>query len=226
MKKRIATIVCLTLTITMLSACTSTGNTGSDPKPTTTEAPQPTEVVTTTEVEPTEEPAVTEEPTEEPEVTAPVQEEDVIIRLNDIPFNLSSKDPSIVKDWDTFWLNYTLVDANMDYSGHTLFRLDAVDTTGWTITCYPDTTQSCSFDIFFTDQEGQYTQVYYVVDGEYKGRVNFIPFFYNETRGTIVGMDLHAEYAEPADALCELYYNTDFGELQMVHVEDPSPYGL
>ena len=224
MKKRIATIVCLTLTITMLSACTN-GNTGSDPKPTTTEAPQPTEVVTTTEVEPTEEPVVTEEPTEA--TTEPVQaEEDVIIRLNDTPFNLSSKDPSTLEEWETFRIYYTLVDANTEYLGHSLFRLDAVDTTGWTITCYPDTTQSCSLDILFTDQDGSYTQVYYLVDGEYKGRVSFIPFFYNETRGTIVGMDYHAEYASPADALYEMYYNPDFGQVQLVHVEDPSPYGL
>ena len=224
-KKSLAVVLLsLAMVITTLSACTSTGNTGgSDPKPTTTEAPQPTEVVTTTEVEPTEEPVVTEEPTEA--TTEPVQaEEDVIIRLNDTPFNLSSKDPSTLEEWETFRIYYTLVDANTEYLGHTLFRLDAVDTTGWTITCYPDTTQSCSLDILFTDQDGVYTQVYYLVDGEYKGRVSFIPFFYNETRGTIVGMDYHAEYASPADALYEMYYNPDFGQVQLVHVEDPSPY--
>lgn len=227
-KKSLAVVLCLAMVITTLSACTSTGNTGGSSNP--TEAPKPTEeVVTTTEpvVEPTEEPdvTVTEEPTEA--TTEPVQaEEDVIIRLNDTPFNLSSKDPSTLEEWETFRIYYTLVDANTEYLGHSLFRLDAVDTTGWTITCYPDTTQSCSLDILFTDQDGSYTQVYYLVDGEYKGRVSFIPFFYNETRGTIVGMDYHAEYASPADALYEMYYNPDFGQVQLVHVEDPSPYGL
>ena len=231
MKKSVVTGLCLALALATLSACTSTGSTGASEEPQATEKAVVEETATESTEETTEENTEADgqsadaETTEEP--TEPVQaEEDVIIRLNDTPFNLSSKDPSTLEEWETFRIYYTLVDANMDYSGHTLFRLDAVDTTGWTITCYPDTTQSCSFDIFFTDQEGQYTQVYYVVDGEYKGRVNFIPFFYNETRGTIVGMDLHAEYAEPADALCELYFNSDFGELQLVHVEDPSPYGL
>ena len=222
MKKRIATIVCLTLTITMLSACTN-GNTGSDSKPTE-------EVVTTTEpvAEPTEEPDVTV--TEEPEVTTtpePVQEEDVIIELNSIPFNLSSQDPFILEDWEEFGMYFTLEDANMQYGELTLYRIDSLDTTDWTISCYPDTTQEpLSFDIFFTSQMDQYTQVVYLVDGEYEGKANFIPFFYNETRGCIVGMDVHTEYNNPADALRELYFNPTFGELQLVPVEDPSIYGL
>ena len=96
---------------------------------------------------------------------------------------------------------FALTDANMEYQGHTLYRIDSLDTSEWTVPCYPDATQTCSFDVLFMDQIVEYTQLCYVVDGEYKGRVNFIPFFYNETRGTIVGMDLHAEYAEPAAGL-------------------------
>lgn len=223
-KKSLAVVLVLSLVITMLSACTSTGNTGgSDSKPTTTEAPQPTEVVTTTEVEPTEEPVVTEEPTEEPEVTT-VQEEDVIIRLTSRPFDITTKDPSILLDWEEFWMYYALVDANAEYNGHTLYRIDSLDTSEWTVPCYPDATQTCSLDVLFTDQSEEYTQVCYVVDGEYKLISNFIPLFYNVTQGYLVGVDLHAEYADPVDALCYVSFDSNFKELLTIHLEDPSPY--
>lgn len=225
--KSLAVVLSLALVITMLSACTSTGNTGgSDSNP--TEAPKPTEeVVTTTApvVEPTEEPdvTVTEEPTEEPEVTT-VQEEDVIIRLTSRPFDITTKDPSILLDWDEFWMYYALVDANAEYNGHTLFRIDSLDTSEWTVPCHPDATQTCSLDVLFTDQVGEYTQVCYVVDGEYKLISNFIPLFYNVTQGYLVGVDLHAEYADPVDALCYVSFDSNFEELLTIHLEDPSPY--
>jgi hypothetical protein len=55
---------------------------------------------------------------------------------------------------------------------------------------------------------------------------SFIPFFYNETKGCIVGLDISTEYAEPRDALAELRYLPEFGELGLSRVEDPSIYGF
>ena len=224
MKKRIATIVCLTLTITMLSACTSTGNTGEDPEPTTTvEDPKPTEEVTTVtpEVEPTEEPTTVEEPTEEP-VTA---SEDVIIELNCFTYDFNS-DPMDLLLYENVAYMYMLEDANVEAGGTELYRIVDPDTTNLTIHGNPDATELHSVDgIFFTNVDS-YTGVYFLVDGEYLSMPSFIPFFYNETKGCIVGLDISTEYARPEDALFELCYLSDFEQLDLRRVEDPSIYGF
>ena len=224
MKKRIATIVCLTLTITMLSACTSTGNTGEDPEPTTTvEDPKPTEEVTTVtpEVEPTEEPTTVEEPTEEP-VTA---SEDVIIELNCFTYDFNS-DPMDLLLYENVAYMYMLEDANVEAGGTELYRIVDPDTTNLTIHGNPDATELHSVDgIFFTNVDS-YTGVYFLVDGEYLSMPSFIPFFYNETKGCIVGLSISTEYARPEDALFELCYLSDFEQLDLRRVEDPSIYGF
>ena len=219
-KKILAVVLSLALAIAMLSACTSTGSDSAS----VTEDPNPTEAVTTTELEATAESVVTEEATEEPTPEPVQEEEDVIIRLTSRPFDISSKDPADLMDWEECWMYFALTDANMEYQGHTLYRIDSLDTSEWTVPCYPDATQTCSFDVLFTDQIGEYTQLCYVVDGEYKLLSNFIPLFYNATQGYLVGMDIHAEYANPEDALCYVSFNSDFGELLTIHLEDPSPY--
>ena len=225
MKKRIATIVCLTLTITMLSACTSSnGNTREDPKPTTTvEDPKPTEEVTTVtpEVESTEEPTETVEPTEEP-VTA---SEDVIIELNCFTYDFNS-DPIDLLLYENVAYMYMLEDANVEAGGTELYRIVDPDTTNLTIHGNPDATELHSVDgIFFTNVDS-YTGVYFLVDGEYLSMPSFIPFFYNETKGCIVGLDISTEYARPEDALFELCYLSDLEQLDLRRVEDPSIYGF
>ena len=59
-----------------------------------------------------------------------------------------------------------------------------------------------------------------IADCAVEGVANFIPFFNNANKGCIVGRDTHAEYSDPAGALCEVYFNPDFGVLTLVHVED------
>ncbi len=71
-KKSLAVVLSLIMAIAVLSACTG-GTAGSDPKH-TTEDTEPTEVVTTTEAEPTE-PALTVEPTEPTETAVSGEEE-------------------------------------------------------------------------------------------------------------------------------------------------------
>ncbi len=119
---------------------------------------------------------------------------------------------------------YALTDANAEYNGHNLYRIDSLDTSEWTVASFQDATQTYSLDVLFTDQSEEYTLVVYVVDGEYKLISNFIPLYYNVTTGTLVGVDLHAEYADPLDALCEVYFDPNFEELLTIPLEDPSPY--
>jgi hypothetical protein len=190
-KKSLAVVLSLAMVITMLSACTSTGNTGEDPKPTTTvEDPKPTEEVTTVtpEVEPTEEPTTVEEPTEEP-VTA---SEDVIIELNCFTYDFNS-DPMDLLLYENVAYMYMLEDANVEAGGTELYRIVDPDTTNLTIHGYPDATEVYSVEgIFFTNVDS-YTGVYFLVDGEYLSMPSFIPFFYNETKGCIVGLDISTE---------------------------------
>ena len=226
-KKSLTVVLSLAMVITMLSACTSTGNTGEDPKPTTTvEDPKPTEeVVTTTEpeVEPTEGPTVTEEPTEEP---VPVSEEDVIIELNCFTYDFNNSDPMDLLLYENAAYMYMLEDANVEAGGTELYRIVDPDTTNLTIHGYPDATEVYSVDgVFFTNVDS-YTGVYFLVDGEYLSMPSFIPFFYNETKGCIVGLDISTEYSETRDALAELRYLPEFGELGLSRVEDPSIYGF
>lgn len=224
-KKSLAVVLCLIMTSVILSACTSSnGSTGEDPKPTTTvEDPKPTEeVVTTTEpaVEPTEEPTTVEEPTEEP---VPVSEEDVIIRINCFNYDFDNSDPMDLLLYENVAYMYMLEDANVEAGGTELYRVADLNT-NLTIHGYPDATEVYSIDgVFFTNVDS-YTGVYFLVDGEYLSMPSFIPFFYNETKGCIVGLDISTEYAEPRDALSELRYLPEFGQLGLSRVENPNDY--
>lgn len=222
-KKSLAVVLCLIMTSVILSACTSSnGSTGEDPKPTTTvEDPKPTEevVTTTPEVEPTEEPTTVEEPTE-------VSEEDVIIELNCFTYDFNNSDPMDLLLYENVAYMYMLEDANVEAGGTELYRIVDPDTTNLTIHGYPDATEEHSVDgVFFTNVDS-YTGVYFLVDGEYLSMPSFIPFFYNETKGCIVGLSISTEYAEPRDALFELRYLSDFDQLALYPVEDPSIYGF
>ena len=223
-KKSLAVVLCLIMTSVILSACTSSnGSTGEDPKPTTTvEDPKPTEevVTTTPEVEPTEEPTTVEEPTEEP---TPVSEEDVIIRINCFNYDFDHSDPMDLLLYENVAFMYMLEDANVEAGGTELYRVADLNT-NLTIHGYPDATEVYSVDgVFFTNVDS-YTGVYFLVNGEYLSMPSFIPFFYNETKGCIVGLDISTEYAEPRDALCELRYLSDFDQLSLIRVEASSIY--
>ena len=221
-KKSLAVVLCLIMTSVILSACTSSnGSTGEDPKPTTTvEDPKPTEevVTTTPEVEPTEEPTTVEEPTEEP---TPVSEEDVIIRINCFNYDFDHSDPMDLLLYENVAFMYMLEDANVEAGGTELYRVADLNT-NLTIHGYPDATEVYSVDgVFFTNVDS-YTGVYFLVNGEYLSMPSFIPFFYNETKGCIVGLDISTEYAEPRDALFELRYLSDFDQLSLYPVENPN----
>ncbi len=222
-KKVAATALCLATTIATLSACSGTGNTGSAPKP-ATEDPKPTEEVT---AEPTQEPTevATVEPTEEPTATAEPAQEDVIISLTSSPFGFGASDPNKLRHWDDFWIYFMFTDANMEYAEMTLYKLAEIDTTGFWMAGYPDTTQSYNFEMYF-GEEGGYTCVWYVINGEYLAKTDVYPLFYNQTKGCVVGIDTQNCYGPEDVYLVEIYYNKDFESLYSIPVEDPSIYGV
>ena len=224
-KNKLFAVSTALLTSLLLTACDS----GSQPV-----VEEQTEVEAEVEAEPTEEateePEVTEEATEAPAEDAEAteeaaQEEDVIIELNCFTYDFNS-DPMDLLLYENVAYMYMLEDANVEAGGTELYRIVDPDTTNLTIHGNPDATELHSIDgIFFTNVDS-YTGVYFLVDGEYLSMPSFIPFFYNETKGCIVGLDISTEYARPEDALFELCYLSDFEQLDLRRVEDPSIYGF
>jgi hypothetical protein len=223
-KNKLFAVSTALLTSLLLTACDS----GSQPV-----VEEQTEVETEVEAEPTEEateePGVTEEATEAPAEDAEAteeaaQEEDVIIRINCFNYDFEHSDPFDLLLYENVAYMYMLEDANVEAGGTELYRVADLDTTNLTIHGYPDATEVHSVDgVFFTNVDS-YTGVYFLVDGEYLSMPSFIPFFYNETKGGIVGLDISTEYAEPRDALFELRYLSDFDQLSLIPVEDSSIY--
>lgn len=226
MKSLVAAVLSFALVITMLSGCTSNGNTDRE---TTEPTQKPTEVAT---VEPTEEPTEvataepTQEPTEEPTTaTAEPAQEDVIISLTSSPFGFGASDPNKLVNWDDFWIYYMFTDANVEYAEMTLYKLDEIDTTGFWMAGYPDTTKSYDFEMYF-GEEGGYTRVWYVINGEYLSKTDVYPLFYNQTKGCVVGINTQNCYGPEDVYLVEIYYDEEFESLYAIPVEDPSIYGV
>ena len=222
MKKALATLLCLVMTFGILSGC-SKANTNSKPNEDSADSSIEESTEESTTEAPTEEPTVTVEPTEEP-VT--VSEEDVIIELNCFTYDFENSGPMDLLLYENVAPMFMLEDANAQAGGTELYRIVDPDTTNLTIHGIPDATELHSVDgIFFTNVDS-YTGVYFLVDGEYLSMPSFIPFFYNETKGCIVGLSIRTEYARPEDALFELCYLSDFQQLDLCRVEDPSIYGF
>ena len=219
-KNKLFAVSTALLTSLLLTACDS----GSQPV-----VEEQTEVEAEPTEEATEEPEVTEEATEAPAEDAEAteeaaQEEDVIIKLNCFDYDFDHSDPMDLLLYENVAYMYILEDANVEAGGTELYRIVDPDTTNLTIHGYPDATEEYSVDgIFFTNVDS-YTGVYFLVDGEYLSMPSFIPCFYNETKGCIVGLDISTEYAEPRDALEELRYLPEFGQLGLSRVENPDDY--
>lgn len=227
-KSLVAVVLSLAMVITMLSACTSTGNTGSDPKPTTTEAPQPTEVVTTTDVEPTEEPAVTEEPTEEPTITeaTPEPEGDVLIPL----WSYTSDMLAVPNDYATlsqFDMNmfisyYDLVVAEETYYSTELLELSGINEEFRVVECTSG--EVCDVDFYISADEYNRPCIWIVNDGNYFYNNNLIPLYYNQTSNCFVAYKIDRE--TETVKVVEVCFDTALGILIETTVDDPSVYGL
>ena len=223
MKMRIATIVCLTLTITMQSACTN-GNTGSDSK--STEDPKPTEEVKPTEVE---EPTVTEEPTE----TAEPQADEVV----NFFFTIAGKpdirevDPAELQEYDVFIKFYFFngplevtelgitmeMDDFTDY-GHE-FELSSVDGD------YKAVVEMYVYELDLGDpnQPNPVNSDFFIPDHTGTSR-QFIPLMYNGTKGCLVGYAFRQK--ENEYSFSEVYFDPDNTTGIHMEEEDPGLYGF
>ena len=215
MKKRIATIVCLTLTITMLSACTN-GNTGSDSK--STEDPKPTEEVKPTEVE---EPTVTEEttPTEDP---VPAKDEVVEFFYDDeikevAPEELCKlrtfMDYCFIRETDEceFPIPDCMMDEIADY-GHS-FELAYVDS---------ETTEMIEIYLYEKPTDPVEFGTVFVLPGESREVRDFIPLIYNGTKKCVVGY-----WLKEGEYIFTEYYLRAGESFNLKSIEvDPKLYGF
>ncbi len=232
MKKLLGIFLSSATAICMLSGCTSTGNTESEPK-TTTEDSQPTEVATTTtEAEPTEVPATVEvEPTAEPTtVSTPEPEGDIIIPL----WSYTSSMLAVPNDYATlsqfdmnmFICYYDLEVAEEKYYSTELFKLSDV-TEDFRVAGYAHgatTGEVYDADFYISADDDNRPCVWFSIDGEYYYRNNLIPLYYNQTRNCFVAYNIDRE-SETVEVV-ELYCNVDSTSISKVTVDDPSIYGL
>lgn len=222
MKKRIATIVCLTLTITMLSACTN-GNTGSDSK--STEDPKPTEEVKPTEVE---EPTVTEEttPTEDP---VPAKDEVVEFFWDE---EIKEVDPEKLYSVGNYMRYVDMRETDecefnlSDYQMHEL--ADYGHSFEWST---EDSSMTIEIEMYLffiplSDTEEQ-LGVMLVRPGKAHLVLPFVPLMYNETKKCLVG---YYSNGEGGYSLAEYYYDyvQDFEDDVTLNRKDVNPevYGF
>lgn len=222
MKKVLATLLCLVMTFGILSGCSKT-NTDSKP----TEA----SVNSSTEESATEEPttAPTEQPTES--VTEPVG--DVII-----PLYYSGKESEIrqVNPADFYdFSNFTMYFYPVTPAGRTLdngFELKTISYgSTFTLSADPidgvDETFEVQIYFYCGDLDTMMYMMYYEV-GDTSGVMDsFIPLWYNQTKGCLVGYNRLNNEGEISYVLYEVYYSPIMGSLSRSQaVEDPSLYGF
>jgi hypothetical protein len=246
-KKSLAVVLSLAMVITMLSACTSTGNsdkTAEEPtsrptesvtttEPTEEDSPKPTEeVVTTTPTqEVTENP--TQTPTEEPTVSVTEPVGDVII-----PLYYSGKESEIrqVNPADFYdYSNFTMYFYPVTPAGRTLengFELNTISYgTRFVLSADPISGQTGTYDVdiyFYCGNLDTMMYMMYYEVGDTNGVLDsFIPMWYNETKGCLVGYTRLDEDGEISYVLYEVYYNPIYNNLSSSQVvEDLSLYGF
>lgn len=226
MKKGLATLLCLVMTFGILSGC-SKANTDSKP----TEDSVDTSIEESTTEGPTEEP--TTEPTEQPteSVTEPIG--DVII-----PLYYSGKESEIrqVNPADFYdYSNFTMYFYPVTPAGRTLdngFELNTINYgTRFVLSADPISGQTGTYDVdiyfYCGDLDTMMYMMYYEV-GDTNGVLDsFIPMWYNETKGCLVGYNRLNEDGEISYVLYEVYYNPIRNNLSRSQVvEDPSLYGF
>ncbi len=228
MKKLLGIFLSSATAICMLSGCTSTGNTESEPK-TTTEDSQPTEVATTTtEAEPTEVPATVEvEPTAEPTtVSTPEPEGDIIIPL----WSYTSSMLAVPNDYATlsqFDMNmfisyYDLVVADETYYSTELLELSGINEEFRVVECTSG--EVCDVDFYISADEYNRPCIWIVNDGNYFYNNNLIPLYYNQTSNCFVAYKIDRE--TETVKVVEVCFDTALGILIETTVDDPSVYGL
>ena len=217
MEKLAAALLSLVLSVSTLSACSSTGNGGGE-KPVEETASKQTEAVTETTEETTKE--STEETTEATE-TEP--EKDIIKAFFDSQWaELVRSSPAELVSYNEYKARCSIFPTDITLGEYELKELKFRNPYNISIdpTCEGDETYSISFYIF--DNSGSVACCY-----EYDGEIDyvtmfFIPLWYNETKGCFVGWtEENGEFA-----LVELYYNPVFGDMSAYPISDMSIYGF
>lgn len=246
-KSLVATIVCLAMTIVMLSACTSNGSTGNNEtqKPTSTETP--TATVEPDQQNSTTDP-VTTDPTESPTATAEPQQGEVIIPLfpEENREQIYQMDPIELLKFSNFYQMFNIHGSGkIDYvvdglaGGELELLTNDYFNNSYEISAPPSDSSSTthpttiyvsqSMNNQITNDPNSPVVLVFYIDGAKVGASmgNFVPLYYNETRHCFVGylIDFNESTGEAEGfRLVEKYYNGNYWPV--VDVADPSLYGF
>lgn len=235
MKKILAAVLSMTMSVAVLSACSSSGNTG-EPISATEEA-----VVEET-AEATEEPAVTEETTEEPTEVAEATEEPDDDNPNEDPYadgiiplyNIMLEDQVKQTEPDLWFTNfdetvlpfYQLYTTDKTIDGSALFQLTdlAVEPIESVALRGPEGTDDITNVAIYIYEAYDLTECCFETEDGTQLSVSFVPFFYNEAKGYLVG------YTRPDSnpdniRFVEVQWIAGANNVRMVDV-DPSEYGF
>lgn len=226
MMKIAAASLCLALSITTLSACSSTENT----KP-STEDPKPTEAVTETTTEvttTTTEATTTEESTTEPAVQAEIiplwnsmTVEGAGLTINQL---LSDTPPA---NWFTSEFISTIgrywywSDTGRKVNGNTQYQLVIPGEVNIVLSDPGTEGAERSVDIYFLAASDNSVATYFDAEGS-TATTMFLPLYYNTGKKCLVGYWVNAG----ATTLVECYWNTYSDSYICLDVEDPSLYGF
>ena len=227
MKKIAATILCLGMAISTLCACSSTGTSGE--QPVEEPATKQTEAVTETTETPSEQP-IESETTEQP-----VPEGDVIIPLyceyreDEIRPLLNTTRPvddvTNLNNFDMFCYYFAPVTpTGNDWNGLPTYTIGAGTTFSLAGTSSAERTD-VSLYFFAGGENDDKTSICFEADSKTGATGGFIPLWYNQTQGCIVGYSVINEDGVISYSLREIIYFADTLASRDL-TSDPSIYGF
>lgn len=233
MKKILAAVLSMTMLVAVLSACSSSGNTG-EPVSATEEA-----VVEET-AEATEEPAVTEETTGEPTEAAEATEEPADDNPNEDPYtdgiiplyNIMLEDQVKQTEPDLWFTNfdetvlpfYQLYTTDKTIDGSALFQLTdlAVEPIESVALSGPAGTDYITNVAIYIYEANDLTECCFETEDGTQHIDSLVPLFYNEAKGCLVGYTR----SDPENIrFVEVYWSAAGNTSRMIDV-DPSEYGF
>ena len=229
MKKIAATLLCIGVAISTLCACSSTGNGGEQPVEETTT--KQTEAVTEA-TEPSTE--LTESETTEPETP----EGDVIIPLyceyreTEIRPLLNTTRPvddvTNLNNFDMFcYYFYPVTPTGNDWNGLPTNTIGAGTTFSLASALHPETRTDVSLYFFAGGADDNKTSICFDSNGTTGATDGFIPLWYNQTTGYLVGYSVTEDNGVISYSLREIGYSL-VGKTLESHdlTSDPSIYGF
>ncbi len=235
MKKILAAVLSMTMSVAVLSACSSSGNTG-EPVSATEEA------VAEETAEATEEPAVTEETTEEPTEVAEATEEPADDNPNEDPYadgiiplyNIMLEDQVKQTEPDLWFTNFDetvlpfyqlyTTDKTIDGCAFALFQLTdlAVEPIESVTLRGPEGTDYTTNVAIYIYEAYDLTGCCFETEDGTQHLESLVPFFYNEEKGCLVGYTR----SNPENIrFVEVYWSAAGNTSRMIDV-DPSEYGF